>query len=194
MSNEILEAQKEKATKTLGVMLDYLSLEAELHTEERNGKIAIRITSPDAGRIIGRNGQTLEGLQYLLNLVLFKGDATCPRIMLDIDGYARGNRRGERGERGDREGAAPERSTDRRDRTMRTADEGEDSATEEQLRCQALDAAKEVRRWGESVRLPKMNARDRRIIHLTLQEEADIVTQSEGEGNRKEVVVSLKKD
>ena len=41
----------------------------------------------------------------------------------------------------------------------------------------ALDAAKEVRRWGEPKTLPPMNAHDRRIIHITLEKEADLLTE-----------------
>ena len=69
-----------------------------------------------------------------------------------------------------------------------------DSDKDEQLRQQALDSAKEVRRWGEAVTLPQMNSHDRRIIHITLENEADLVTESVGEGNFKSVVISLKKE
>lgn len=42
------------------------------------------------------------------------------------------------------------------------------------------------------MKLPEMNAHDRRIIHVTLQNDPDIVTESEGEGAFKKVVISLK--
>ena len=58
---------------------------------------------------------------------------------------------------------------------------------------QALDAAKEVKRWGDPVVLPKMNSHDRRIIHITLQEDGEVETQSEGDGAFKKVVISPKK-
>ena len=61
------------------------------------------------------------------------------------------------------------------------------------MRLRALDAAKEVRKWGESVTLPPMNSHDRRIIHITLENEPDLATESMGEGAMKSVVVSLKK-
>jgi spoIIIJ-associated protein len=38
-----------------------------------------------------------------------------------------------------------------------------------------------------------MNAHDRRIIHITLEKEEDLQTESTGEGNLKRVVISLKK-
>ena len=66
--------------------------------------------------------------------------------------------------------------------------------SEEDLRALALDKAKEVKKWGEPVTLAEMNAHDRRIIHVTLQDDPELTTMSEGEGNLKKVVISLKKD
>ena len=59
--------------------------------------------------------------------------------------------------------------------------------------CRPLDAGKEVKRWGEPVTLPEMNAHDRRIIHVTLQDDPELETRSEGEGALKKVIISLKK-
>ena len=39
-----------------------------------------------------------------------------------------------------------------------------------------------------------MNSHDRRIIHITLEKEADLITESVGDGNFKSVVISLKKE
>ena len=204
--NSKIEEQKTKATKTLMTMLDYLGLEATLRIEEKGSKLAIKIASEDAGRIIGRKGQTLESLQLLLNRIMFRGEEDCPHLLLDIDGYARGNNRaGERAERADagedngeersRRDNGRRREGGRRRRTESGDDgRGRSSLSEEQLQAQALDAAKEVKRWGEPVTLPKMNAHDRRIIHVTLQEDAEITTRSEGDGAMKKVVISLKKD
>ena len=41
--------------------------------------------------------------------------------------------------------------------------------------------------------LPEMNAHDRRIIHVTLQDDPELETRSEGEGALKKVIISLKK-
>ena len=62
-----------------------------------------------------------------------------------------------------------------------------------QLELQAQDAAKEVKRWGEPVKLPEMNAHDRRIIHITLKDDPEVVTESIGDGAMKKVMISLKK-
>jgi spoIIIJ-associated protein len=177
-NNSNLEQQQEKAFRTLATMLDYLGLDAMLKTEMKGSNIAVKITSEEAGRIIGRKGQTLENLQLLLNRMLFNGDRSFPRVSLDIDGYTRGDfRSGKRG--GKREGSNSERRGS--------------GVDEEQLRCQALDASKEVKRWGESVVLKAMNSHDRRIIHITLEEDSELETCSEGEGSLKKVIISLKK-
>ena len=59
------------------------------------------------------------------------------------------------------------------------------------LEKQAKDAAKEVKRWGEPVKLPEMNAHDRRIIHITLKDDPEVTTESIGEGAMKKVVIAL---
>ncbi len=197
------EKQKNKAAKTLMTMLDYLGLEAMLRIEEKDSALVITIASPNAGRIIGRKGQTLESLQLLLNRIMIRDEENSPRILLDIDGYVKDNNRGgDRPERTDegtgKDPEPPRRESGRRVEGRRRRDGGgapaRGAVSDEQLQQQALDAAKEVKRWGEPVTLPEMNAHDRRVIHITLQEDAEIVTRSEGDGAIKKVVVSLKKD
>ena len=218
-NTEKMEEIKVKVSKTLATMLDYLALDAKLKIEDKGSKLAVIIASEDAGRIIGRKGQTLESLQLLLNRMMFNAEPDCPRIVLDIDGYSRNNTRpggegegderderdGERRDRGDRGGdrrdrrdrggdRRDDRGGDRRDsRGGRERNEEDEAAHEETLRIQALDASKEVKRWGEPVVLPPMNSHDRRIIHITLEEDPEIVTVSEGEGSLKKVVISIKK-
>lgn len=181
MENAKFEEQKAKASKTLATMLDYLGLEAALKTENKGANIAIKISSEDAGRIIGRKGQTLESLQLLLNRMMFNGDKTFPRILLDIDGYARNDSRGSGGGR------------EQRPRHRSESDDASDDMHAQRLEQQALDAAKEVKRWGEPVVLQEMNSHDRRIIHITLQEDTELTTVSEGDGSLKKVIISLKK-
>ena len=159
------------------------------------------------GRIIGRKGQALESLQLLVNRMMQKADAEFPHVLIDIDGYSRKpreRRKGPREDRGD-DGERRERRDSRDNRGERgysqsrpsfSDDEsaGEDagnSENEEILRQQALDAAKEVKRWGDPVTLAAMNSHDRRIIHITLQEDKELKTESLGDGNLKRIVISL---
>ena len=198
----VTEEMLDKSKKILITMLDYLGLDGTVKVEGRPGKINLLIASADAGRIIGRNGQSLESLQVLVNRMMQKGDEPCPKIYIDIDGYSSNSKRGERRERegGERRpfrngpaGRRPHRNNFE-DRGNDDSRSKFDAGKDEQLRQQALDSAKEVRRWGEPVTLPQMNSHDRRIIHITLEKEADLVTESVGDGNFKSVVISLKKE
>ena len=90
--NSKVEEQKSKALTTLSTMFKLLGLEASLRVEDQGSKLQVKITSDDAGRIIGRKGQTLESLQLLVNRMMFKDDEEFPRVTLDIDGYASGDR------------------------------------------------------------------------------------------------------
>ncbi len=164
----ITEEHKSKAVSTLGTMLDYLGLEASIKVEESGERLILIISSDDAGRIIGRKGQSLNSLQLIINRMLFKADGEFPRMYINIDGYVDQNRD--------------------RDKAPRISDE-----KKEQLEQQALDAAKDVKRWGEDVILPEMQAGERRIIHMSLEEDKEINTVSAGDGRTKEVVISLVK-
>jgi len=57
------------------------------------------------------------------------------------------------------------------------------------LQSLALRMAEQVRISGEPFTLEPMTAYDRRIIHLTLAEYPDIVTESTGEGESRKVVI-----
>ena len=116
--NVKFEEQKSKIIKVLTTMFDYLGLSASLRVEEKGTRIGVKISSDDAGRIIGRKGQTLESLQLLLNRIMFKDDEECPHIMLDIDGYARGER-GARSEGAEADEDANGEGEERRERPQR---------------------------------------------------------------------------
>ena len=45
------------------------------------------VKTEDAGRLIGRQGQTLADLQYLTNRILFQQDTSSPKVTVDVGGY-----------------------------------------------------------------------------------------------------------
>ena len=244
----------DKATITLGTMLEYLGLKASVKGDEKDGRLLLTVFSEDAGRIIGRKGQTLNSLLLLLNRMLQRNDPDCKPFHIDVDGYERKDRRGGGGggpRNGDEDETAPPGnrldepqpepfpSADRRGGGMRDGrggdrrgggrdrgrggdrgprregdrgprregggdrgprrDEGRPASSprfdEERLRQQALDTAKEVKRWGDDVTLPPMGPRERRVIHVTLQDDPEVTSSSveSGRGDLKQVIVSLKK-
>lgn len=70
-------------------MLTHLGFTAttiEEHPDEDG--VTLNIVAEDSARLIGRQGQTLRDLQYLLNRMLFRRDQPAtPRITLDVGGY-----------------------------------------------------------------------------------------------------------
>jgi spoIIIJ-associated protein len=60
---------------------------------------------------------------------------------------------------------------------------------EERLRSLAQQVAEEVRRRGTARTLEPMNPADRRIVHMTLADDPGVVTESEGDGYFKRIMV-----
>ncbi|HJN90845.1 MAG TPA: KH domain-containing protein [Verrucomicrobiota bacterium] len=55
---------------------------------EKGGSKVLDIQAPDdSGRLIGRKGQTLLDLQYLLNRILFQHDKESAKVQIDVGGY-----------------------------------------------------------------------------------------------------------
>ena len=52
-----------------------------------DGDLLLDVQTEDSGRLIGRQGQTLADLQYLVNRLLFQQDANAPKVTLDVGGY-----------------------------------------------------------------------------------------------------------
>jgi spoIIIJ-associated protein len=59
----------------------------------------------------------------------------------------------------------------------------------EELKLMAQVAAERVIETGDSFSLNPMNARERRIIHLALKDDARVHTQSDGFGSERRVVI-----
>ena len=70
----------EKILGTLG-----FATTVEEHTLD--GDLTLDVKTDEAGRLIGRQGQTLADLQYLVNRILFQQDQSAPKVMLDVGGY-----------------------------------------------------------------------------------------------------------
>lgn len=205
---DVTDEHLASAVEVLAQIIGYIGLSAKVSAQNYNNRILLSVNSPDAGRIIGRKGQTLEAIQFLLARVLMKGENDFPRISIDIDGYARqGGGTREEGRPLEGEGRSEQRqerrprNNDRRreDRSEQRTErperrredrEGISFEREETLKQQAQDYAKEVLKWGEPMTLPPMNSMERRIIHVALQDNTEVKTESIGEGSRKSVVIS----
>jgi spoIIIJ-associated protein len=67
--------------------------------------------------------------------------------------------------------------------------QGHRSQRIQELRTAANVAAEKVRKTGTPYQFSPMSSRERRIVHLALRDEADLHTESEGEGMRRCLVV-----
>jgi len=72
-----------KGKKVLNEMLGYMDLDVETLDQDSN---TLNLSGQDAGIIIGKYGETIKSLEYLLNLI-FRGMDISTKIRLDSDGY-----------------------------------------------------------------------------------------------------------
>ncbi len=49
--------------------------------------VLLGVECEDAGRLIGRQGQTLAELQYLINRMIYQVDPASPKVTLDVGNY-----------------------------------------------------------------------------------------------------------
>ena len=72
---------------TLEQLLNHLGFEATVEEHNMDDGLFLDVQTSDSGRLIGRQGQTLSDLQYLLNRMLFQQDPTSPKVTVDVGGY-----------------------------------------------------------------------------------------------------------
>jgi spoIIIJ-associated protein len=71
----------------LETILGSLGFVATVEEKNQDGDLTLDVKTEEAGRLIGRQGQTLADLQYLVNRILFQQDQHAPKVMLDVGGY-----------------------------------------------------------------------------------------------------------
>ncbi|MEN6467627.1 MAG: RNA-binding cell elongation regulator Jag/EloR [Smithella sp.] len=140
-----------KAQDLLAGMLSKMTFECQVTATETDDTVILSIAGDDSGLLIGRRGQNLDALQYLLNKAINKSDADRKMIVVDSEEYRK--------------------------------------RREESLLDMAERIREKVKKTQKPLSLSHMNAHDRRIIHLALQEDAALVTKSRGEGEYRKVIV-----
>ena len=150
----IKEELAQKAVRFLRELLVNMGIFAQVEMFKRPGYVMLNINGDDLGRLIGRHGQTLNALQYIVNLVVHKDSDEEDRVIIDVGGYRK--------------------------------------RREENLKRLAQATADRVKRKGRKEALNPMSPQERRIIHLALQNNKEVVTHSEGEDPYRRVVISPK--
>lgn len=140
-----------KARDLLTGILSKMTFECQVTATETDDTIILSIAGDDSGLLIGRRGQNLDAIQYILNKAINKSDAERKMIVVDSEEYRK--------------------------------------RREDSLLDMAERIREKVKKTQKPLSLSHMNAHDRRIIHLALQEDEALVTKSRGEGEYRKVIV-----
>jgi len=73
--------------QVLEKILSSLGFEVTIEEQKLDDGILLDVKTEDAGRLIGRQGQTLADLQYVTNRLLFQQSADSPKVTVDVGGY-----------------------------------------------------------------------------------------------------------
>lgn len=72
---------------TLEKLLELLDFPATVEEQKFDDGILLDVKTEEAGRLIGRQGQTLTDLQYIANRLLFQQDQNAPKVTVDVGCY-----------------------------------------------------------------------------------------------------------
>ncbi|HVO65453.1 MAG TPA: RNA-binding cell elongation regulator Jag/EloR [Syntrophales bacterium] len=156
VTEESAESPAVRAKKILEGILIRMSLDCPVTIEETPDAIILNIKGDGSGLLIGKRGQNLDAIQYIVNKAVSKYPDNRRMIVVDTEGYRK--------------------------------------RREESLIALAANLAEKVKKTKKSLTVGHMNAHDRRIIHLALQNDESLTTKSRGEGEfRKIVIMPVKK-
>jgi spoIIIJ-associated protein len=116
-----------------------------------NGFVLLDVRGDAQGLLIGRRGQTLDAIEYIVNRIAARDEEPAGRIVIDVERYRERRR--------------------------------------DHLTTLAERLAGKVRQTGRPVTLNPMSPRDRRIVHLALQEDASVATRSQGDGHFRKILI-----
>ncbi len=139
------------AQETIESLLSSLGVSGTVETQIGDEGVNAVIATEDSGMIIGYHGETLESLQLIASLQLYKKVGTFVRVSLEVGDYKK-NR------------------TDALERLAQGAKE------------RALAESREIA-------LPSLKSWERRIVHVILQEDPEVMSESIGEGKDRTLVV-----
>ena len=66
---------------------DFITTGAEIHTEIKDQRLIFKVEGGNSGLLIGKRGQTLEAMQYLVEKIVNKQNEKRVRVLVDVEGY-----------------------------------------------------------------------------------------------------------
>lgn len=83
----VLNNAGKKAEEFLGEMLDAMNIPCTITSRLEDDVLHVELAGKDMGILIGRRGQTLDSLQYLVSLVVNRSGDKYIRVVLDTENY-----------------------------------------------------------------------------------------------------------
>lgn len=68
-------------------ILSHMGLEAQIESQIVNGSVHLTVNSDNPGILIGKHGQTLNAVEYLLNCILNRSSLVKKKVFVDAEGY-----------------------------------------------------------------------------------------------------------
>ena len=150
-----MESDKEdfagRAKRILEGILQRMNLNCPVTVEETPDAVILNILGDGSGLLIGKRGQNLDAIQYIVNKASTRFGNSRKMIIIDTEAYRK--------------------------------------RREESLISLAEKLAEKVKKTKKAITLSHLNAHDRRIIHLTLQNDTVLTTKSRGEGDYRKIVI-----
>jgi spoIIIJ-associated protein len=141
-----------KLQEVLETIVRYINPDASVAAHDGDEGIVLNIIGDGSGIFIGRQGQTLDALQYLINKIKVRYGADAVPVTVDSEAYR--------------------------------------ARHDESLSNLAVKLGDKAKKRGGPVTTNLLNPAERRIIHLTLQKDAELTTWSKGEGLLKKVIIA----
>ncbi len=92
-SEDELFEQSEVAADYLEGLLDILDLDGDIDELVVGDRPQVEVVGEELSNLVGQKGQTLEALQELCRLAVYRKTGEHSRLMLDIGGYRAGRRK-----------------------------------------------------------------------------------------------------
>ncbi len=78
----------ERATQLLNEILSRMGLSASVDAKEEPERILLDVKGPETALVIGKKGQTLDALQYLVARIVYRGESDGKKpIVVDAESY-----------------------------------------------------------------------------------------------------------
>jgi spoIIIJ-associated protein len=140
---------------TLQNIISYLVTPSNITVEINENRAVVGIQADDNhGLLIGREGQTISSLEYIVNRIVARNWPEKIYVQLDTGGYK--------------------------------------TQQEEQIKKTARDLAEKAKSSNKAMSTKPLSSYHRRLVHVTLQDDDEVITQSKGEGPKKRVSIKPK--